>query len=460
MSISNYARIVCVIAGLGAAPLAACFPSVAFDDTRAADGGGDGTSTSAHDATTPGTGSDGGALSASDSATGNDADAAPLGAFGTITIGDQGFTCALHGGTVKCWGSNADFLARDTDGGVVGPGPVRGPSGGVFDHPANVTARDYTACATRDGLAYCWGGANYGARGRSTGPSGLPVNDGAPLTGILDLTTGASFSCARRASDVWCWGLAERGQLAGAASPDAGAYREVPTLVPSLAGVAQIAAGYEHGCAVKSDGHVACWGRNDLLQSGSATSEACGTSPCVKTPTVVAGITAARRVAAGGWHSCAVDAAGHVFCWGANDYAQLGVTVVDRTCHDIEVANSNVGCTEVAMRVAGVEGATNVAVGGDTSCALAGGRVLCWGANANHQLGRGEAVGDSSADAKPVEVAPGVPLEGAVDLAVGLFYACARVSDGGAYCWGSASGGGLGAGPGVTEASRAVRVQL
>jgi hypothetical protein len=67
---------------------------------------------------------------------------------------------------------------------------------------------------------------------------------------------------------------------------------------------AQVSAGTYHTCGLRTDGTIACWGR-DL--SGESTPPS-GTF---------------RHIAAGGGHTCAVRTTGEVACWGRNDRGQL-----------------------------------------------------------------------------------------------------------------------------------------
>jgi len=63
------------------------------------------------------------------------------------------------------------------------------------------------------------------------------------------------------------------------------------------------AAGGLHTCNVRSDGTLACWGRNDYGQS----------TPPVGT---------FAQVSAGGEHNCGVKTAGTLACWGYDFYGQ------------------------------------------------------------------------------------------------------------------------------------------
>ncbi len=82
----------------------------------------------------------------------------------------------------------------------------------------------------------------------------------------------------------------------------------------------------------------------------------------------------AATLDAGGEHACAVKTNGTVWCWGSNDFGELG------TADKVPSA--------VPVQIPGIADATSVATGGAFSCVLrAGGTVLCWGQNLYGQLG-------------------------------------------------------------------------
>ena len=119
---------------------------------------------------------------------------------------------------------------------------------------------------------------------------------------------------------------------------------------------AAIAAGAEHTCALKGE-QVYCWGRNQYGELGD------GTNTNRTTPTPVAngamGNSGVTAVAAGYHHTCALKG-GKVYCWGGNQYGQLG----NGTTWD---SNSP---TLVADGAMGNSGVTAIAVGGWNTCAL------------------------------------------------------------------------------------------
>ena len=103
---------------------------------------------------------------------------------------------------------------------------------------------------------------------------------------------------------VQCWGDNSFGQLGDGTSTA----RSAPVPVAGLArGVAAIAAGSYHACALLSVGGVRCWGYNAIGQLGD------GTTTDRKTPMPVVGLASGvAALTAGDAHTCALTTAGAV----------------------------------------------------------------------------------------------------------------------------------------------------
>jgi alpha-tubulin suppressor-like RCC1 family protein len=92
-----------------------------------------------------------------------------------------------------------------------------------------------------------------------------------------------------------------------------------------------------------------------------------------------------------------------------------------------------------------IEGATWIAAGGNSSCAVAGGKVMCWGSDDTAIRGQGSNT-PTTPFPQPVAVQRdnGVPLEGIAEVSIGTTHACALGTDGKIWCWGFEPGGALG----------------
>ena len=166
-----------------------------------------------------------------------------------------------------------------------------------------------------------------------TGPDPATAN---PLAGMAAVAVGGGHTCAiTTAGGVKCWGSNTFGQLGDAAGGSSGDFSLTPVDVSGLtSGVAAVTTGFSHTCALTTGGGVKCWGRNDGGQLGQVTSGTCniGGNLCSITPVDVVGLTSGvATVTAGGSHTCAVTTGGGAKCWGGNSSGQLGDgTTTDR----------------------------------------------------------------------------------------------------------------------------------
>src|SRR5690606_12665017 len=78
-------------------------------------------------------------------------------------------------------------------------------------------------------------------------------------------------------------------------------------------------------------------------------------------------------------HACAVMAGGSVVCWGANYVGQLGHAA--GTKGDIEDCSPGLACNPNPEPVEGLSGVSRVYAGDGSTCALAANEVHCWGWN-------------------------------------------------------------------------------
>jgi alpha-tubulin suppressor-like RCC1 family protein len=233
---------------------------------------------------------------------------------------------------------------------------------------------------------------------------------------VVALSAGQYHTCALTAAGgVTCWGKNENGQLGDGQSCGIFVCTTPTDVVGLTDGVAAVASGGHHTCALTTSGGVKCWGWNRTGEVGD------GTTTQRNTPVDVTELTSdVAAIAVGGRHTCALTTAGDVKCWGFNLYGEVG----DGSTMDRSVPVDVVGLTgtPVALDAGFFHTCAQTATGG----------VQCWGRNVEGQVGDGQVCG--SACAAPVNVSG---LNGGVSaITTGFYHTCALTTAGAVRCWG------------------------
>ena len=231
---------------------------------------------------------------------------------------------------------------------------------------------------------------------------------------------GFSHGCSLRSNGtIDCWGQNSEKQIG---NYDTFSFRE-PIMQSSLSGITKVSVGLGYTCALNVDQTVKCWGSNSSGQLGT------GTNTSTAIPTLVVGLSGVIDLDAGYSRACAVTDIGRVRCWG-KDAINVGPGNLFQ--------NSN-----VSHEVVGVSGAVKVAVGEDFTCVLLTDKaVKCWGSDSGVM---------GVADATPTGV---VGLGDIAAISAGMDHVCAITTSGQAKCWGEGTSGQLG--NGSTSSSSAV----
>jgi len=339
-----------------------------------------------------------------------------------VVGGGAAHTCALTtGGGVRCWGYNGyGRLGDGTTNDSLTPVNVMGLTanaislGGGWGH----------TCALMSwGGVRCWGANGSGQVGDGTSQNRYtPVNVAYLGSGVAQISVGLWHSCVVTTSGgVKCWGAGENGRLGDGAET----VRRTPVDVVGLqSGVAAVAAGGAHTCALLHTGAVKCWGANNLGALGDGT-----TVHERLAPVDVVGLSAgAVAITAGDSHTCALMLDGSIRCWGYNGNGQLG---------DGTTSQRNTPVTVQANGKAFIA----VAAGLGHTCALTEQhQVQCWGANGSGKLGDGSMI-DHYTPASVMGITGDISAIG-----VGYPVSCARLPGGALKCWGANAYGTVGDG--------------
>lgn len=404
--------------------------------------------------------------------------------------------CAIASGKAYCWGfdglgqtgSPYDVCAPVFSGclgfltiAVTTPKLVTGTiaplttidistNGGTVNYGGGAT-NSATSCAVDStGKAHCWGSGDRGQLGRNSTASSQPsvaVLTTAPSEigsrTITDISVGVNHVCAitNPNGELFCWGDNTYGQI-GINSQSS----TVPVLAPKninavsvLNGkkVTAVATGDSFTCAV-ADNKTYCWGANTVGQLGlgfnsntfadpdhPTTAEQTGAvTPTLVNSTLTTGKTI-TQISAKGPHACEV-ADFYAYCWGLNSGGQLG--------NGTQV-NSNVPVAVISkdLNVSG-RTASDISMGSTHTCAVSGGKPLCWGQNSWGQLGNGEALVSyiasptaTSGTAMGTKVTTQISASRFTAFVGGDQAHTCAIADGDGYCWGSNLFGQLGSLP-------------
>jgi alpha-tubulin suppressor-like RCC1 family protein len=270
---------------------------------------------------------------------------------------------------------------------------------------------------TGSGQIYCAGDGNQGQLGLFPNSESLVPVEIADMsvTSFSRVESGQHHTCAIPSSGqtgVVCWGSNESAQIE---SPGGGV--SPPSLRHQTLTLGDVSAGDRHTCARTVAGEAYCWGANNRLQSGGSG----GMAPVGLTVVELGNVAPVTAVTTGSEHSCALDGAGNLYCWGASDKGQRG-------------GNFNDSATGVQVSLPPVS-VPILSASADMTCAVTGpdaaSELFCWGVF-------GDTWGADGSTGPSVVSLDTIPSP-YLDVAAGDNHACAVVDGMGEpqiYCWG------------------------
>lgn len=320
--------------------------------------------------------------------------------------------CAVQGdGKLFCWGSNTEGQlghnpSMDKLCGVLPDGGMI-PDAGMAPTVCNwvpmqvtlpskavqvVAGKGFTCARLDTKDVYCWGTNTSSITGRAA--AGFDFNPNKISVFNADVTdiavagpTQVSHACAVRADgNMWCWGKNDFGQL-GVAMP---ATSEAPLQVMGIQQVAVMALAEGTSCAQRQNGDPLCWGSHARGGLGNATPVDTNPHPMPGSPNAKWGATQPGGLFAGMATHFAKDTAGNFYVWGVNLFGTFGDgTNMAGMCGN-DVCDPN---TKISTKLLGYRSM----ITSDHALGItAGGKLASWGRNDYGQLGKQPGGTDSS----------------------------------------------------------------
>ena len=336
--------------------------------------------------------------------------------------------------TLWAWGNNGNGQLGDgTNNNKATPTQI-----GSATWPA-ISARGYHTVALKsDGTRWAWGANHYGQLGDGTNNrKDTPTQESTGVVNWSALSAGGYHTVALKSDGtLWGWGWNNDGQLGDRTD----AKKNTPTQESTgAANWSAIAAGAQHTIALKSDGTLWAWGRNNDGQLGD------GTDAKKNTPTQEStGAANWSAIAAGLYHTVALKSDGTLWAWGRNTLGQLGDGTTANKATPTQIGSAawsaiSAGWNHtVALKSDDTLWAWGYDEGGLLYLRDGPGTLWAWGNNTNGQLGDGTNIRKDTPTLESTGSARWSAISAGSGHTVGL------KSDGTLWAWGNNTYGQLG----------------
>ena len=327
------------------------------------------------------------------------------------------FACARGAldGDVSCWGGSWDGRGVGTYRGTNQSVRASDPPTWAGESLALDVGGVHACRIETDRSVRCWGHGRDRAQVIRLDQDWAPdqISVGGSGSASCDHCSINGHQCVLNRGVALCWGDNARGQTGQGDDPNNPPIL-APAVVMGLPPLTSLSLGGAHSCALDENQAVWCWGDNEYGQLGHADTLVGYVPTRVDLPFAVA------QISAGEQHTCVRAQAGTVHCWGGIENAT-----------GVESINLETPRNPGFLAIPGIEDAIDISSGLDYACAVLGrsAEVVCWAGQPNF------VTGSRIYEGVAPRTIPGLPPIQKVKAA--RHYACALSEAGEAWCWGS-----------------------
>jgi len=351
--------------------------------------------------------------------------------WSAISAGSYHTVALKSNGTLWAWGYNSH--GQLGDGSMINNSSPIQESTRTEDWSAISAGSSHTVALKSNGTLWAWGDNRYGQLGDGTIINhNIPQQENSKDILWSIISAGSLHTVAlKNNGTLWAWGRNDYGQLGNNSTTNSSS-----SLIQEITGAEDwsvVSAGNGQTMALKNNGTLWVWGRNDYgqLGDGSTTNSS---SPIQE----ITGAEDWSVISAGDLHTVALKSNGTLWAWGRNDYGQLG---------DGSTTNSSSPIQEIT----GAEDWSDISAGAYHTVALkSNGTLWAWGYNRFGELGDGSTIDSSN----PIQEITGV--EDWSGISAGAYHTVALKSNGSLWAWGYNKYGRLGDGS-TTDSSSPVQ---
>jgi alpha-tubulin suppressor-like RCC1 family protein len=302
----------------------------------------------------------------------------PSGNLENILVSDYNMIDQYVGGSLWMVGTDATYGSLGDNTTTNRSSPVQTVSGGTNWKQISC-GQLFSASIKTDGTLWLWGDNTYGQLGDNTiSPKSSPVQTVAGGTNWKQVSCGFFHTAAIKTDGtLWLWG---RNQFGAIGDNTTTPYSSPVQTVSGGNNWKQVTGGGQFTSAIKTDGKLWVWGRNGASELGDGTV----VSKSSPVQTAAAGSNWIK-VSSGHFHSGAIKTDGTLWMWGYNSfYGSLGDNTTTDKNSPVQTISGGTNWKEISCN------------GYTTGSIKTDGTLWMWGLNYSGQLGTNDITSYSS----------------------------------------------------------------